>query len=144
MKAKEYLQQLRLFDEKLKQDKKDAEELKLRATTIKGVDYSSNKVQMSASHTSLSDNIVRYMNLEEQIESQTWEFLQFKHQIINQIQELDDANYLNVLFKHYVEYKKLDIIAKEMKYTYVYIRELHGKALKAFEKVHPGDQPTAA
>lgn len=144
MKAKEYLQQLRLFDEKLKQDKKDAEELKLRATTIKGVDYSSNKVQMSASHTSLSDNIVRYMNLEERIESQTWEFLQFKHQIINQIQELDDANYLNVLFKHYVEYKKLDIIAKEMKYTYVYIRELHGKALKAFEKVHSGNQPTAA
>lgn len=144
MKAKEYLQQLRLFDEKLKQDKKDAEELKLRATTIKGVDYSSNKVQMSTSHTSLSDNIVRYMNLEEQIESQTWEFLQFKHQIINQIQELDDAKYLNVLFKHYVEYKKLDIIAKEMKYTYVYIRELHGKALKAFEKVYTDNQLTAA
>ena len=82
MKAKEYLQQLRLFDEKLKQNKKDAEELKLRATTIKGIDYSSNKVQMSESHTSLSDNIVRYMNLEEQIESQTWEFLQFKHQIL--------------------------------------------------------------
>lgn len=144
MKAKEYLQQLRLFDEKLKQNKKDAEELKLRATTIKGIDYSSNKVQMSESHTSLSDNIVRYMNLEEQIESQTWEFLQFKHQIINQIQELDDAKYLKVLFKHYVEYKKLDIIAKEMKYTYVYIRELHGKALKAFEKVQPDNQPTAA
>lgn len=57
-----------------------------------------------------------------------------KHTIINQIQALNDTKYVQVLYKRYVEYKRLEQIACEMSYTYQYIKELQKRGLQEFEK----------
>lgn len=41
---------------------------------------------------------------------------------------------MNILYKRYVEYKRLKTIADEMNYTYEYIRSMHGWALEEFSK----------
>jgi len=45
-----------------------------------------------------------------------------------------NTKYLQVLYKRYVEYKSFEQIAVEMGYTYDYIRKIHIKALRNFEK----------
>ena len=52
---------------------------------------------------------------------------------MEQIQALDDKRYVNILFLRYVERKKFEEIAVEMRYDPVYVRELHGEALGYFE-----------
>lgn len=56
--------------------------------------------------------------------------------IINQIQSLKDERFIKLLYKYYIEQKKLKIIAKEIHFSYQYTREIHTKALFAFEKVY--------
>ena len=60
-------------------------------------------------------------------------FVDKKHTIINQIHTLNDSKHIEILHKRYVEFKSFELIAVEMSYTYQYIRELHGNALRKFE-----------
>ena len=67
----------------------------------------------------------RILDLEAEIDKEIDGFVNKKHQIINQIQ---------VLFKRYVEFMRLEVVAVEMGYTYQYTRDLHGNALRNFER----------
>ena len=135
MKAKEYLQQLKLLDVKIDQKLKQVGGLRQMAQATGALDYSKDRVQTSLSGDSLSNAVIRYLSLEEEVDRQIDQFVDMKNQIINQIQELKDVNYVQVLFKRYVEYKALEVIAVEMGYTYQYVRILHGHALQDFEKI---------
>lgn len=136
MKAKEYLQQLKLIDVKIDQKLKQVGDLRQMAQATGALDYSKDRVQTSASGDSLSNAVIRYLSLEEEIDQQIDQFVDLKNQIINQIQALKDVNYVQVLFKRYVEYKGLEVIAVEMGYTYPYVRALHGHALQDFERTY--------
>lgn len=136
MKAKEYLQQLKLLDVKINQKMKQADDLRQMAQATGALDYSRDRVQTSVSGDPISNTVIRYLSLEEEIDRQIDQFVDLKNQIINQIQELKDINYVQVLFKRYVEYKGLEVIAIEMGYTYPYVRALHGHALQEFEKTY--------
>ena len=59
-----------------------------------------------------------------------------KEQIIKEIRGLRDKNYVQVLYKVYVQYKTVKQASKEMKKCYNYTVELHNKALAAFEKTY--------
>ena len=135
MKAKEYLNQLKLLDVKIDQKLKQVGDLRQMAQATGALDYSKDRVQTSASGDSMSNAVIRYLSLEEEVDQQIDQFVYLKNQIINQIQELKDVNYVQVLFKRYVEYKALEVIAVEMGYTYQYVRILHGHALQDFEKI---------
>ena len=135
MKAKEYLQQLKLLDVKIDQKLKQVGDLRQMAQATGALDYSKDMVQTSAFGDSMSNAVIRYLSLEEEVDQQIDQFVDLKNQIINQIQALKDVNYVQVLFKRYVEYKALEVIAVEMGYTYQYVRILHGHALQDFEKI---------
>ena len=136
MKSKEYLQQLKLLDVKIDQKLKQAGDLRQMAQATGALDYSKDRVQTSSSGDALSNAVIKYLSLEEEIDRQIDQFVDLKNQIINQIQGLKDVNYVQVLFKRYVEYKKLEVIAVEMDYTYSYVRALHGYALQEFERTY--------
>ena len=136
MKSKEYLQQLKLLDMKIDQKLKQKEDLRQITQATGALDYSKDRVQTSPSGDSLSNAVIKYLSLEEEIDRQIDQFVDLKNQIINQIQGLKDVNYVQVLFKRYVEYKKLEVIAVEMDYTYPYVRALHGYALQEFERTY--------
>lgn len=57
-----------------------------------------------------------------------------RFKIIGEIHQLDNANYIKLLYKRYAEFKKFNVIAKEMNYDENYVRDMHAKALKEFEK----------
>ena len=137
MKAKEYLQQLQRLDTVINQKIKEVHDLRLQAQSGGGFDYSKERVQSSPSGDApFANMIARIADLEDEINAEIDRFVDEKHKIINQIQGLKNADYISLLFKRYVELKKFEIIAIEMNFTYQYILELHGYALKEFETTY--------
>lgn len=53
----------------------------------------------------------------------------------NQIQELEESKYINILQKHYIEGKSLKTIAMEMDREYSRLRKENGIALMKYDKI---------
>ncbi len=137
MKAKEYLKQLQRLDTVINQKIKELSDLRLRLTSVGGVEYSKERVQTSPSvDAAFAKLLERIADLEEEINAEIDRFIDEKHKIINQIQGLKKSKYIEILYKHYVEFKRLEIVAVEMNFTYQYVIELHGYALKDFQTTY--------
>jgi hypothetical protein len=136
MKAKDYLRQLELLDTKINQKIQQVSELQQMAGASGAIDYSRDRVQSSPSGDALSNAVIRYVSLENEIDQQIDSFVDMKNTIINQIQGLNNVNHVRILFKKYVEFKRLEVIAVEMNYTYQYTKELHGYALADFQRTY--------
>ena len=136
MKAKEYLRQLQKLDIIINQKLQELDELK-KMGGIKCIDYTMEKVQSSQKHCATFENVlIKIIDMENEINTDIDKLVNKRHCIINQINELQNVQYIEILYKRYVEYKDLKKIAKEMEYTYDYIRKIHVKALQNFEKRH--------
>lgn len=134
MKAKEYLQQLRKLDTVINQKMKEAEDLRRKITFVGSFDYSRDRVQTSpAGEAAFVKAIEKIVSLEAEINSEIDRYAAEKHKIINQIQGLKNSDYVDLLFKRYVEYKRLVCICTEMNFSRAYIKHLHGRALREFE-----------
>lgn len=137
MKAKEYLQQLQRLDTVINQKIKEVQDLRLKSQSTGGIDYSKEQVQSSPSGDAPFVKLIgRIIDLEAEINAEIDAFVDEKHKIINQIQGLKNADYISLLYKRYVEYKKFETIAVEMNFTYQYVLNMHGYALKEFETTY--------
>ena len=137
MKAKEYLQQLQRLDTIISQKMVELEDLHLKVTSTGSIDYSKERVQTSPSGDApFANMIARIADLEDEINAEIDRFVDEKHKIINQIQGLKNSDYISLLFKRYVEFKKFETIAVEMNFTYQYVLNMHGYALKEFESAY--------
>lgn len=135
MKAKEYLQQYQRLDAMVNQKIKELGNLYTMSVGTGGIDYSNERVQTSPSGDAPFVTAVnRKIDLEEEIHQEIDRCVIKKHEIINQIQLLGNPKHIEVLYKRYIEFKSLGAIAFEMKYTYQYVIELHGNALREFQK----------
>lgn len=106
MKAKEYLQQVKMIDVQIDQDK----------------ERQSEAIQTDKSKEQISKEIEKLTTI--------------KNQVIHEIRQLHNADYIQILYKIYVENKTLKESAKEMQKSYNYILTVHKKALAAFEETH--------
>lgn len=129
---KEYLRQLRVFSIKIQQKKDELEGLKAAAENVSaGID--SERVQTSPKDR-MPDDVSRIVDLESEIHKDIQKLLILKNKIINEIQGLSNPVYIEILYKRYVEYKSLEEIAGEMRYSYIHVRRMHGYALQSFRK----------
>lgn len=129
--AKEYLQEIQKFkyciDNKLRQRERLLESFSF----LEGVSYDRDKVQTSP-RDSLSENVMRVLDLDREIEEAIHTYNEEMNKRINQINGLHKPEYVAILFKRYVEMKKFEIIALELDHDYWYTCRLHGDALKTF------------
>lgn len=133
--AKEYLQQLQWMDTVINQKIKELDDLCIKLKSIKSFDYSKERVQTSPSGDAPFVGIIERMDcLEKEINIEIDKFTCEKHKIINQIQGLSNGKYVKVLYKRYVEFKQIEVIAKELGYTKRHSERLHNQALLEFEK----------
>ena len=94
------------------------------------------KVQVSGKNDMVADIVVKSMEIDEKIEVLEYDYIQRKHDIIDQIQSLSEVNYIDVLFKVYVQGMNLKTAAKQMNKSYAYVKELHKRALIEFGKLN--------
>lgn len=137
MKAKEYLRHLQRLDTMINQKIKELNDLRMISQSTGGMDYSTERVQSSPTGDApFVQSVLRIAELEKEINAEIDRFVDEKHTIINQIQALQNPRYIDILYKRYVEFKRLEMIAVEMEVTYQYAIELHGTALKKFQTTY--------
>lgn len=134
--ARQYLEQLQMIDMQINQDIERLDEMKESALCTGAIDYSRERVQTSPKSDKIGADVTRYVTLNEKINAEIDSYVDAKEQIIREIRELHDFYYVQVLFKVYVQFKNLKVAAEEMERSYAFVRNVHKKALEAFEKTH--------
>lgn len=136
MTAKEYLMSLSEMKEELRMEKEMRQEyLDMAASTSIRMD----EVRVQCSR---SDNgrVERYgtlaADLSRKIEQVEFEYYEHQYTIIQQIRELREILYIQLLYKVYVQFKSIRRAAKEMGMAYNYIIKKHGDALEKFNLLH--------
>lgn len=125
--AKTYLSQIRLLDVKIAQKEKELEMLRAETENI-SPKSDGDRIQTSVNDR-MSANIAKIIDIEKEIAQKQVELIIVRHTIIDKIHELSDPILVDVLYKKYVEYKSYNVIAYELGYNIVYVRQLHMKAL---------------
>ena len=136
MTTKEYLTQVKKLKILIEQRQKELDQLtEQKLNSVSGIDYS--KIPVKGARrvgASFEQAAVQSLDLAEEIAGLIKKYTDLKHRIIGEIQQLDKPEYMQVLYKRYVENKRLEEIAREMNYDDVYIRRLHGRALQEFAR----------
>lgn len=113
----------------------------MKAESVGAIDYAKDRVQTSPAANAPFVNIIgRMADLKAEISAEIEEYANEKHLIIKQIQALANPAYVQILYKRYVEFKRFEVIAAEMNYTYSYTRQLHKKSLQNFERTYKNVQ----
>ena len=102
---------------------------------VPGIDYS--KIPVKGARrvgASFEQAVIEALDLTEEIAGLIRKYTDLQHRIIGEIQQLDRPEYMQVLYKRYVEEKRWEEISIEMGYSCDHIRHLHGWALRAFEE----------
>lgn len=139
MTVKEYLNGLEAIEIKINQKKQELKEAKIS----RGITSGETKEQVQTSFSGSSSNVtgnqaVDIVSIEEEIQSKIVEYVTQKHLLIDQIHDLKDTLYIDILYRRYVRNEKnFEQIAYDMGYTYKYIINKHGEALVAFKLAHP-------
>lgn len=128
MTAKEYLGEIRRMDIKISQKQREYDMLLGKRAYINAVAYSERKGNADFTKTSN-----RILDMQQELNEDIDRFVNMRNYIIKQIQELKKTEYMEILFKRYVEYKRFELIACEMKYSYDRTVHMHMEALNRFE-----------
>lgn len=136
MTAKEYLSEVQRLQTIIEQKQERIKEIRESASTVRGVRFDLEKVQGSGRTDKIGDSVAKIIDLETEVENDMVSIIYRKHEMIEQIHALGNYRYIQLLYKRYIEFKRLQIVAAEMDFTYEYVLELHKKALKAFEVVN--------
>ena len=150
MTAKEYLNQIQLLDLKIRQKQEEKDYLRSLAAGNSSPVLSKDKVQTSGSGDKMARTVNKYIDLEKEIDEMIGQYVDMRDHIIDQIHQLDDARYIELLQLRYVgkkggdgrmHYMRLEEIACVMRkpngmpYTYGHINRLHGEALQTFTRI---------
>lgn len=133
MTAKQYLNQIRKAEFSIRAKK--AQYASLRASML-GIPGS--KVgQIGASCSKSPDEhmvamLQKLSDLEEEIWKEIAAYRKTADTITNQILDMPDSRYSELLYHRYVESMGFERIARTMHYDGDYIRKMHGRALQAF------------
>ena len=130
--AKNYLSQILKMDIRVGQRITELNQMRERLSIITGIDYSKDRIQTMPSTG--NKQIEAIVDMENEIIELVQEETQLKHKIIGEIQQLENPIYVDILFRRYVECHSFERISCDMGYAYNYACNLHGEALKVFEK----------
>ncbi len=133
--GREYLESLHETEKYVQQKRENIAIMKDDAAGLKSIDFERERIQSSGSPDILAVRVARYVDAEAELVDHVRRLIYKRHNLINQIQQLETREHTALLFKRYVEYKGFQTIAQEMEISYDHARRLHGHALLAFESL---------
>lgn len=95
---------------------------------------SDEKVQTSTGSGGLEATVLERDRIQKEIDKAMSLYISERQQIIDRIHQTDKEEYIQVLYKRYIEGKDFKEIKREMHYEVSYLRKLHVKALNAYIK----------
>lgn len=95
---------------------------------------SDERVQTSTGSGGLEATVLERDRIQKEIDKTMSLYISERQQIIDRIHQTDKEEYIQVLYKRYIEGKDFKEIKREMHYEVSYLRKLHVKALNAYIK----------
>lgn len=133
MTAKEYLWKIKKMDLEIEQKQTEYDTLKKGRAYIDSMDYSSERVQTSPDGSGFTKISNKLVDLQKEINEDIAQWHDMRHERIGQIQSLSKTEYVDILFRRYVQYQSFETISSDMHMSYYWVCHLHGEALKEFE-----------
>lgn len=134
MTAKEYLNQVRNLESKMKILKEEIDTLREMVVST-GAIQQGERVLSSGTQDKMTETICKINEKECEWNDLMREFALARANVIINIQKLNNPEYEQILYKRYCQSKKWEEIALEMNYTYQWVCKLHGRALLELDKV---------
>ena len=132
MKAKEYLSQARLLDQRI--NIRIEQVMSLRNLAAKATSTLSDTAPSGTRNVHrMEDIVIKIMDLEEEINADIDDLVDLKREIIAAIRSIQDVEYRTVLELRYLCFKPWEQIAVEMNCCIDNVYKLHQKALKKLE-----------
>lgn len=92
------------------------------------------RVQSSGNQQKMADAVVKYVDLEAEIDHYIDELIKVKKDVVSVIEQLNPAEY-DLLHKVYVQYFTLNEAAIECDKTYSWVTTVHGRGLKNVQNI---------
>lgn len=134
MTAKEYLNQVKNLESKMKILKEEIDTLREMVVST-GAIQQGERVLSSGTQDKMAETICKINEKECEWNDLMREFALARANVIINIQKLNNPEYEQILYKRYCQSKKWEEIALEMNYTYQWVCKLHGRALLELDKV---------
>jgi DNA-directed RNA polymerase specialized sigma subunit len=134
MTAKEYLNQVRNLESKMKILKEEIDTLREMVVST-GAIQQGERVLSSGTQDKMAETICKINEKECEWNDLMREFALARANVIINIQKLNNPEYEQILYKRYCQSKKWEEIALEMNISYRHVLRLHGYALKDIEPV---------
>ena len=135
MKAKEYLQQVKIFNDAINSELEDLakiRELSFKATSaLKEVCVIESKIGKSP----MENSIVRIDEEEERINKLIDKYIDLKNEVKANINKIENENYRMVLDLKYIKFYKWDEIAKKMNLYERSVLNYHRFAIKELDEI---------
>lgn len=134
MKAKEYLSQIPNIHTKIQNKKERVERLRCILESPGVQSLTDDRVQTSISNDKMERMIAEKARLEDELQSLMYEEAVLIIRIGEQIDEMENPTYSRILHLRYEQNMSLWNVSQTIRYSYDYVRELHGKALILFQQ----------
>lgn len=137
MTAKEYLEQIKTADEKIKRLQREREDLRAIMYSIGSPVLDADKVQTSVTGDRMLNLIAKADRLEKDMLDEINNLIDLKRRISLDIEALPNPRYRYILHSRYVMRDSPRVIAFSMDVQNIksYFK-MHGRALKQFQRIH--------
>lgn len=133
MRAKDYLNQISKIDRLI--ENKIAEMDQWKAIATGTTSYSEgDRVQSSGSKEKMADAVARYLDMENEINSEIDRLIDIKQEVISTIEQLQTDEY-DILHKIYVQFKSFQEVAAEKGKSYSWVTSKHGRGLANLQRI---------
>lgn len=136
MTAKEYLEQVGNKEIYIRNLQKKIERLRKVLDFADTVQYDTTKVRATHTKDKIKDLYAKIDERQQLVDNLMLDFAEFKKKVSDEINQLNDDRYKNILRQKYIELKIWKEIAMDMNYNVRYLFHIHGAALSEFYKIH--------
>ncbi len=134
MTAKEYLGQVRKLDLEINSMIRYKETLRDKLYSVSSVPFDAPAIMHSSSGAPFEALIAKVAREERKIVKRIDRLVSLKSRIIEQINQIDNADYRLILELRYLHYYRWDQISDKIGYVERHVYRLHGQALAEFAR----------
>lgn len=135
MTTENYLKQIERLDRMIQNKLSEIYQLKTMASSV-SISNDGEKVKNSSNKDRLGATVAKIVDLEKETDKLVDNFSDKRKHIIEQIDNISDADYYHVLSMRYVTRNTFEDIAKKTHWSVRKVFTLHRKALQEFEMLY--------
>ena len=133
MTAKEYLRSIKYLDDAINAKQAELDRLRRDAENMKGITYSSDKVQSNTVSDTMQV-VCKIVDLNNEINDEIDRLVDLKAEAHSKIQRVYNPKFISLLTDLYINGETLEEKAEKLDKSYMTICRWHGQALQIFRK----------